>query len=456
MVDQARDETALWSIGAEQGLIGRLVTDRSGRAFEACQPLKADDFHDAQHRLIFATIERLAGQDMPHDAPAVIAALGGGAAEAADRWALYLKGCADYAASWGINAEKTARRLRALAKRREIRTAALALGDATEDDGQTLETVLEQAGAALAQIVRGTVRKEPRRLSDVATARTTHYEALQRGDIAAGWPCSIAAINRALAGGFKPGKVYLFGARPAVGKTSLTTQLALDLARYGQPTLILSLEMSAEEIADRGTAHLGQIDYEHLQTGQLTNDDWGRAAAMLDDMARLPVWVDDQGALSLQDIKAKARMVPGLKVLVLDYLQLCSGASDKDNRNNQVEAISRGLKELAMELGIAVIALSQLNRKVEERPGRRPQLADLRDSGSIEQDADVVLLMWPVRELENGGRLVGLGIEKNRQGRTCEIALDFRGDIQRWAESTESLHSRHADEAAPRARGFKS
>ena len=160
----------------------------------------------------------------------------------------------------------------------------------------------------------------------------------------------------------------------------------------------------------------------------------------MERLARLPFFVDDQPALMLRDIRIKAKSVKGIKVLILDYLQLCASTRRDGNRNSEIEEISRGLKTLAKELGIAVIALSQLNRDVEKRANKRPMLSDLRDSGAIEQDADVVMFVWPVREFEGEGRrILGLGIDKNRQGRLGEVGLDFYGDTQRWGESTADI-----------------
>jgi replicative DNA helicase len=187
----------------------------------------------------------------------------------------------------------------------------------------------------------------------------------------------------------------------------------------------------------------------------MDDEGWHRATDALELLAGLPVYVSDEPALTLGAIKAKARQIRGLQVLVVDYLQLCS-ASDStagSNRNAQVEEISRGLKSLSKEMGIAVIALSQLNRKVEDRAGKRPSLGDLRDSGAIEQDADVILFLWPVREYPDQGRkIVGCGIDKNRQGRTGEFALDFDGARQRWHESTESLQQQ--PQGKGNSRGF--
>jgi replicative DNA helicase len=158
------------------------------------------------------------------------------------------------------------------------------------------------------------------------------------------------------------------------------------------------------------------------------------------NLATLPLFIDDQPALTLRDIRFKAKLVPGLKVLIVDYLQLTASSRRDGNRNTEIEEVTRGLKTLAKELGIAVIALSQLNRDVEKRTTKRPMLSDLRDSGAVEQDADVVLFLWPVREFPNEGRrIVGLCAEKNRQGARGEVGLDFHGDTQRWFESAADI-----------------
>ncbi len=182
------------------------------------------------------------------------------------------------------------------------------------------------------------------------------------------------------------------------------------------------------------------MSYSALLTGRMDAVDWQHSTEAIDLLSRMPFHVDDEPALTLRSIRAKARSIKGLKVLVIDYLQLAASTRRDGNRNLEVDEISRGLKALAKELSIAVVALSQLNRDVEKRANRRPGLSDLRDSGAIEQDADVVAFLWPVRELPAEGlRIIGLAIDKNRQGRLGEIGLDFYGDNQRWAQSTADI-----------------
>lgn len=435
----------LWSTEAEQSVLGSILQD--SRALEACQPLATSDFHDLAHGVIFGAMVALVASGRPSDAVSVAARLGQSLETCGGHQ--YLDALAVSVPS-PRNAGRYAEIVRSKAQHRALVAAADEAMEIAREDGPIADK-LERITASLSGIAKTTVKRVPRRLSEIALQRTTHYEALQRGDEVSGWPTHIPTLDRALAGGFRPGKLYFVGARPGVGKSSLSAQLLIEFARDGLPGLMLSQEMAGEEIADRAVANVGRIDYGRLQTGKMTDDDWGRAVEMLESMAQLPVFVDDQPALTLADIRTKARLVPGLKVLVLDYLQLCTGTSGS-NRNSEIEEISRGLKAMAMDMGLAVVALSQLSRKVEERPGKRPQLSDLRDSGSIEQDADGVFFLWPIRDMGDGAKLVGMAVAKNRQGRTCDIALDFRGSIQRWTESTESIQ----DEVRPRSnnKGF--
>lgn len=438
--------TAAWSVEAEQSVLGSLMHDPV--AIDRAQPLTPGDFFDARHGDIYAAAQALATRRQPIDVVTLFNQLG-----AADVGGMAYLSALEMSVPSARNVGRYAEIVREHAQQRALIAAADEAMEIARGDGAVSDK-LDRIASTLAVLSGRQVRQAPRRLADIALMRTDHYEALQAGSVVSGWPCHVPALDRALAGGFRPGKLYFVGARPAVGKSSLSAQILIELARDGHPGLMLSQEMAAEEVADRAVSNIGRIDYGRLQTGNMEKEDWSRAVEMLHEMQELPLWVDDQPALTIGDIRNKVRSVPGLQVLVLDYLQLCSktGNTSASNRNSDIEEISRGLKALAMECGLAVIALSQLNREVEKRPGKKPQLSDLRDSGSIEQDADAVLFLWPVRDLDHGGRLIGLNVAKNRQGQTCEIALDFRGAVQRWAESTETLQQ--AADEQPKQRGF--
>jgi replicative DNA helicase len=348
----------------------------------------------------------------------------------------------------------------AVASERTLHTAAKTLARAYErralvhaltralDNAQTCSIPVEAvdyAQSLLAQLQSGVGRKEPKSARDLLSERSAYYEQLLRGEHKVdAMPTHIPAIDKALNGGLQRGRLYILAARPSVGKSSFSIDVALRASGGGFPTLFLSLEMPAHEVIDRAVANLGKCSYEMLQTGKgASYDDWKGLGEGMDILTDRPLYIDDQGALTLQHIRAKAHAIKrrGLKLLVLDYLQLCSGAGE-DNRNGEIETITKGLKALAKELDIAVVVLSQLNRKVDERPGNRPQLSDLRDSGAIEQDADCVLFLW--RTSKERDNEIGLSIDKNRQGRRAQIALEFNGDHQKWGQSIVTLEERLA------------
>jgi len=254
-------------------------------------------------------------------------------------------------------------------------------------------------------------------------------------------PTGLDALDRLLGGGLRPGKLYVIAARPSVGKSAFAWQLALTAAGQGVRVLTLSLEMRAEDLADRAVAHLGRAALDALVSGSSNDDEhWTRVVDAAELAATLPLWIDDQAGLTLHAINAKVRRHQqrhGLGLLVIDYLQLTEGTDRRANRNNQVEEISRGLKALSMDLNVPVIALSQLSRQATARD--EPQLADLRDSGAIEQDGDVVMFLHPKAERADGSVLVAGILAKNRQGQRARVALDFDGSTQRWTGSTEDV-----------------
>lgn len=438
--------SAIWSSDAEQSVLGGILLDQ--RAYEAAQPLTDAAFYHPAHAAIWRAVAALHAARQIIDPITVAEQLGAQREEVGGL--VFVNALANSVPS-AAGVKRYAEIVRERAARRSLVDAARQAVELAASD-KPLAEVMDEVGQTMSALQLRQTRKAPRRLADVALLRTEHYEALQSGAERAGWPTGLSWLDAAMNGGMRPGKVYYIAARPSIGKTSLSVQVLLYLAAAGLPGLMLSQEMPAEEVADRAVSHLGRIDYASLQTGDMQDEDWSRASEMLDHVQGLPVWIDDQGALSLADIRAKVRSVPGVRILLLDYLQLCAGSDKAGNRNSEIEEISRGLKALAMELDMAVIVLSQLNREVEKRPGKRPQLSDLRDSGSIEQDADVVAFLWPLRDLESGSRLVGLALEKNRQGRRGEIALDFRGDVQRWAQSTEPVREAELPKSE---RGFR-
>lgn len=434
-----------WSQDAEEGVLGAILND-ADRCYPVVKPLTSHHFFDPQNKIIFAAIEGMVLRNVAVDA---ITVAEDAKSEAFDEFDLreYLSALSQNAAG-SYSAKRYAEIIRSKAAKRALIEAADKAMHIAAGDGE-IATNVDLITSLFLGLQKEQIQKVPRSLSEIALQRTQHYEDLQAGTVTAGWPTHIGSLDRMLNGGFRPGGLYILAARPSVGKSSFAQALGMTQAKADRKVLFLSQEMAEEELADRGVANSGRIDYSNLLSGRLSDDDWHRATEALEAHALANFYVDDQPSLTLGDVRAKAKQVPNLSMLVLDYLQLCAGKGD--NRNSEIEQISRGLKALAKELGITVLALSQLNRQVEQRASKRPNLSDLRDSGAIEQDADVVMFLWPVNDFGNGSKLIGLGLDKNRQGRGGQFGLHFEGNYQRWDESTESIEPRAETK---RERGF--
>lgn len=442
-------DTLPWSAEAEQSVLGGLLLDN--RAFDAAGPLSERQFFDPRHAAIWSAIAQLCIARKPADVITVWQVLKD-AGKAEECGGLpYLNSLAQSVPS-AANMRRYAEIVREKAAQRALmQTADEALTIAGERGsvGEKIDRIATKFSA----LQRDQVRKVPRSIADIAIQRTEYYEAVENGTVLPGWRTHIGRLNDLLNGGLRAGNQYVIAARPSVGKSSFSQAVGIAQAREGKRVLFLSQEMGESEVADRGVANVGRISYGDLLTGKLEREGWERVTEAMDELARLPFFIDDQPALSLADVRAKAMQVKP-DVLIVDYLQLCAGSRRDGNRNSEIEEISRGLKALAKELNMAVLVLSQLNRKVEERSDRRPSLADLRDSGAIEQDADVVIFLWPVRECDDGRRLVGCGVEKNRQGRLGQFGLDFYGDLQQWGESGDDIRPEGGVPSARRKRTF--
>lgn len=241
--------------------------------------------------------------------------------------------------------------------------------------------------------------------------------------------------------GFQPGELIVLAARPSLGKTALCLNIAAhSCINCGRKVGVFSLEMSKESLALRLLCSEARIDSHKLRSGFTTREDWPKMSEALRRLADAPLYIEDTPALSIMQIRAKARRLKaekGLDLLIIDYLQLATGHGRYENRTQEVSYISRGLKSIAKELNVPVLALSQLSRAPEQRPGQKPMLSDLRESGSIEQDADVVIFIFRERRSsEDGGDIAGeetkLIIGKQRNGPTGEIPIVFMKSYVRF------------------------
>lgn len=325
------------------------------------------------------------------------------------------------------NVESYGRIIKGLSAKRELISAAGRITEKAFDESLPTDQLLDLAEQEIFSLSQKHLKSIPISLKEVLTASFDRLDELQKmGTGLRGVPTGFKGLDSVLAG-MQDSNLLILAARPGVGKTAF----GLNIARYvavekKMPVCIFSLEMSKEELVDRLLVRQGLIDAWKLKTGQLSSGDFDSLSEAMGVLADAPLYIDDTPGLTVTELRTKARRLQidkGIKFIIVDYLQLMHG-STRDNRVQEVAEISQGLKNLARELKIPVLALAQLSRAMEARGGR-PRLSDLRESGSIEQDADVVFFLY--REDEEVREMVTCSIEKHRNGPTGSFNLYFNG-----------------------------
>jgi replicative DNA helicase len=334
--------------------------------------------------------------------------------------------------------------------RRLIEASSQIIRDSYEPGERSVEEVLDEAEARVFQVAQSHDREGFVWIKKILYPTFEKIEQLQaaKGGIT-GVPTGFYDLDE-MTGGFQKGDLVIVAARPSMGKTAMVTGVALHASISHQiPTAVFSLEMSKEQLVQRMLCSEALVDLGRLLRGRLTDDDYVRLAQAAGHLNTAPIWIDDSGSLSVLEMRAKARRLkaeqPELGLIIVDYIQLMqASAQQAENRQQEVSAISRGLKALSKELGAPIIALSQLSRAPEQRADHRPQLSDLRESGSLEQDADLVMFLYrpeyyvaPQEAQEKG--LQGkaeLIIGKQRNGPTGTVDLFFRRECTRFESFT--------------------
>jgi replicative DNA helicase len=293
--------------------------------------------------------------------------------------------------------EKYAKELKELALKRELIRLGRKIPHLIDSPETPLGEAIEEIERKLFQIATSTHQKEFQSAEEVVT-KTLHWikeRVRQGGQIVTGLDTGFVELNR-MTSGLGAGDLIIIAARPAMGKTSFALNIASNIAHQGKGVAIFSLEMPAEQLMLRMVSATARLPLQDLRRGNLDDEGWGRLTAVADRLSKLPIFIDDDGNITLSTIKSKLRKLkvqhPELSLAIVDYLQLISG--QKRERHLEIAEISRGLKLLARELQIPIIALSQLNRALESRPNKRPILSDLRESGAIEQDADLIMFIY--------------------------------------------------------------
>ncbi|MDW8479787.1 MAG: replicative DNA helicase [Xanthomonadales bacterium] len=422
------------SIDAEQAVLGALMLDESAW-HEVADLLVEDDFYREDHRLIFAAVAELARQQRPADVVTV-----GDFLRARDRLesvggSAYLAELAAGAAS-AANARAYAEIVREKALlRRLIEAATRILDQAYDPAGREAREVIEEAEQAIYQVSEKGERQgtavELRQAVVEAFAVVERRFNANRAVI--GLPTGFHDLDQRTAG-LQDGDLVIVAARPSMGKTAFALNIAehAALAEGGCPVAIFSMEMSAVQITMRLLSSNGRIDQSRLRTGRLEDEDWPRLSAAVKLLSKARIFIDETPSLSPVELRARARRLKakhGIGLVVVDYLQLMHVPGTRENRATEISEISRSLKALAKELGLPVVALSQLNRQLEGRQDKRPMMADLRESGAIEQDADLILFIYRDEYYHPESPERGIAeiiIGKHRNGPTGTVRLAFR------------------------------
>jgi len=314
--------------------------------------------------------------------------------------------------------------------KRKLISAGAQMGEMGFDEGKPLNEILDKAEQEIYSLSQVNTRRSFIPIKDALAESFDRLDTLQNSaDGLRGVPTGFSDLDKMLAG-MQDSNLIILAARPGIGKTAFATNVAQYVAvEKKMPVGYFALEMSNLEMVDRMLVSQANIDAWKLKTGNLKDDDFAKLSEGMGVLAESPLYIDDTPGQSILELRTKARRLHsqvGVKLLVVDYLQLCVGDKNYESRVQEVGAISQGLKNLARELKIPVLALSQLNRGVESRTDKTPVLADLRESGSIEQDADVVMFLY--RNDENNLEDVKLAIAKHRNGALGSVDLKFRGD----------------------------
>lgn len=418
------------NIEAEQSLLGALLIDKDA-IVEIAEELRGDHFYKTeQHGSIYNAILELFEKREPVDLITVTEKLKQKSLLDRVGGSAYLAELVNMVPT-SAHIQSYCRIIKDHALRRGLITHSTKFIDQAYDQSIDVAEIIEGSEQSIFALSQAHIKRDFIQLKDALAESFDRLDEISKSSgKLRGVATGFKDLDNKLAG-FQDSNLIIFAARPGSGKTSFALNVAQHVAvNLNLPAGIFSLEMSQEELVDRLLVAQADIDAWKLKTGRLDEEDFDRLSHAMGQLAEAPLFIDDTPGATLSEIRTKARRLQvehGLKLVVVDYLQLVQVKSYADNRVQQVSEVSQGLKNLARELKIPILAISQLNRSVESRGTKKPQLADLRESGAIEQDADVVMFIYK-EDAENHPEQVKLDIQKHRNGPTGEIDLIFRGD----------------------------
>ncbi len=428
------------NLEAEESVLGSVMlsADAANLVFER---LRAEDFYKPAHQVIFEAMVGLFDGNQPIDAITVADSLRrSGQLErmgGVNSLTTLLDGVPT-TANVGYYADIVAE---TASRRRLLRAGSLVSQYALQTERE-IDDVLDAAESEIFRVAEHQVGDGLAPVGPMLQATLERIEELgTRGDEVTGQSTGFRDLDRRLAG-LQPANLVVIAARPSMGKTALALNIAENVAGRGGTVAVFTLEMSREEVVQRLLSSMAGVDSHRLRTGQLTPDLWNRVVRETSRLYQMPMYVDDSPGLTVTSIRAKCRRLArkqGLELVVVDYLQLMQGPGSSENRQQEIADISRSLKNLARELRIPVIAVSQLNRALEQRENKRPRLGDLRESGAIEQDADIVMFIYRDEYYNPGSEQPGLAeinIAKHRSGAVGTVMMNFAAEFTRFRNYT--------------------
>lgn len=432
------------NIDAEKSLLGAILIDEEV-LIDVAEIVKPVDFYDKRHASIYAGIIRLFEKHSPVDLLTLTDELKKKGDLDAVGGSVYLSELTNYVPT-AAHAKSYAEIVSQAAVRRRLIKASADISTLAFNEELTVPQLLGQSEAELFSVSDSSLSNDLTSLEDILDHSFERLDELFRNK---GQLRGIRTGYRDLdniTAGLQRSNLIILAARPAMGKTTLVTNLAYNIATIEKkPVLFFSLEMSKEQLVDRMLADAAGVDSWNIQTGNLSEEDFAKLSDAMGEMAEAPIYIDDTPGITALELRTKARRIAHegeLGLIVIDYLQLLEPTTKTGNRVQEVSEISRSLKLIARELNVPVIALSQLSRQVENRDDKRPQLADLRESGSIEQDADIVMFIFreayynPETERQN---ITDLILAKHRHGATGTVELYFHPERLRFM----SLDKKH-------------
>jgi replicative DNA helicase len=434
------------SVEAEQSVLGGLLMENSAWD-RIADVLGAEDFYRQDHRLVFKHIMKLLEQGKPADAITVAESLEN-SAELQNVGGLPYIGALVQNTPSAANIRRYAEIIRERSVMRKLAEVGTGIAEsALNPMGRNASQLLDDAEAKVFEIAEAGAKGQ-KGFVEIAPLLTQVVERIDmlynRDDPSevTGIPTGYVDLDR-MTSGLQPGDLIIVAGRPSMGKTAFSLNIAEHVAlEAGLPVAVFSMEMGGTQLVTRMIGSVGRLDQHKLRTGRLEEDDWQRLTYALGKLNDAPVFIDETPALNSMDLRARARRVSRqcgkLGLIVIDYLQLMSATSSGENRATEISEISRSLKALAKELDVPVIALSQLNRSLEQRPNKRPVMSDLRESGAIEQDADVILFIYrdevyskeDTKPEDKGVAEIIIG--KQRNGPIGTVRLTFLGEHTRF------------------------